>query len=49
MFIIRCQDWQAFAKAQEGTASDPEYQALLAQVLTKMKLEGRNVVMGYEL
>jgi hypothetical protein len=49
LFTVRCSDWAAFAKAQEGISKDAEFQSLWAKVLGMAKLEGRNVVVGYDI
>ena len=49
LFVVRFPDWATYGKAQEGVSKDPEFQKLLAHVLTIAKLEGRSVLVGADI
>ena len=49
LISVRFPDWVAYGKAHEALSKDPEYQQLLARVMAKSELTGRNVAVGIDL
>jgi hypothetical protein len=45
----RYSSWEAYGKAQEGLAKDPEYAKLQAHLITFAELTGRNIAVGFDL
>jgi hypothetical protein len=45
----RFSSWEAFGKAQEGLAKDPEFAKLMAHMTTFSELAGRNITVGFDL
>ncbi len=45
----RYSGWEAYAKAQEGLAKDPEYAKLMANMTGFSELTGRNITVGVDL
>src|SRR5271155_2626796 len=41
--------WEAYGKAQEGLAKDPEFIELLTHMTTFSELTGRNITVGVDL
>ena len=47
--VIRYPNWAAYGKAQEGMATDQEYQKVLAHLLSLVEMTGREVIVGYDI
>ena len=45
----RYSSWEAYGKAQEGLAKDPEFAKLQAHMTTFAQLTGRNITVGFDL
>ena len=49
LISVRFPDWLAYGKAHEALSKDHEYQQILAGVMGKAELTGRNVAVGIDL
>ncbi|MGO8799210.1 MAG: hypothetical protein ACLQE9_09580 [Roseiarcus sp.] len=47
--VTRYASWEAYGKAQEGIAKDPEFARLMAHMATFSELTGRNLAVGIDL
>ena len=45
----RYSSWEAYGKAQEGLAKDPEFTKLVAHMATFSQLTARNITVGIDL
>ena len=45
----RYASWEAYGKAQEGLAKDPEYAKLMAHMTSFAELTGRNITVGIDI
>ena len=49
LVVTRYSSWEAYGKAQEGLAKDPDWAKLLAHTATVAQITGRNITVSVDL
>ena len=49
LVVTRYSSWEAYGKAQQGLAKDPDFARLMANTASIAELSGRNITVGIDL